>query len=572
MRNPSGQLILYSSLAIVLLVFMWGLRQIPAEGHLADQALRESLNQEVIVLNGAVKSAISAMKYRLLDVLKAEGNEHATRTFQDSPFLAASLLEWNSAEWKSLWISNKSKTDLQNGEMKTWLKDWPLSKLQLDEVYFTKIGDIDGQAYFAILVPVRKPNQIPMVGVGIFPAAQFGLNFSSDENREIRVFTGSGNALALSHPAYLGANVKSEPLVRDMLEGDEVSLRQEWKSDAGLRMIGVASRIPDSNLFVAIETKAAQGAKLAAWTYLILCALGAGIINWVLFHSIFRSVIAQLSTAEEQNESLRRQMSEAPPRSAPALVPDVSKGDPVIPLSELGAVDFIDVIANAPLVRTAEAPVLPEVAPPAEEESGKTSLEKVVSASIRALEKRLSENQISVMHFGLENLLVEGDALQLQTAIEEILKNAIEAMQTSATKNLTISGRKMPSALRVTIEDTGVGVPEADVEKVFDPFFSTKDSEGVARGLGLNVVRRVVEELNGNVKLQSRPDSGTRVEIEFPLQDAAVEGDPTRPESTDEISLESEEEFAIADLPSIPLREREYPDVPIRKPKVRTLD
>src|SRR6476469_1409095 len=113
MHNPSARIILYSSLAIVLLVFFWGLRQIPSEGRLADQALRESLNQEIIVLNGAVKASTAAMKYRLLDVLKAEGNDHVTRAFQDSPFLAATLLEWDQTQWKSLWYSNKSKTELQ---------------------------------------------------------------------------------------------------------------------------------------------------------------------------------------------------------------------------------------------------------------------------------------------------------------------------------------------------------------------------------------------------------------------------------------------------------------------------
>src|ERR1035437_9682714 len=101
MHNQSARIILYSSLAIVLLVFMWGMRQIPREGHLADQALRESLNQELIVLSGAVKASTTAMKYRLLDVLKAEGNEHVTRTFQDSPFIAATLLEWDQVQWKS---------------------------------------------------------------------------------------------------------------------------------------------------------------------------------------------------------------------------------------------------------------------------------------------------------------------------------------------------------------------------------------------------------------------------------------------------------------------------------------
>jgi anti-sigma regulatory factor (Ser/Thr protein kinase) len=578
MHNPSARIILYSSLAIVLLAFFWGLRQIPSEGHLADQALRESLNQEVIVLNGAVKAATNAMKYRLLDVLKAEGNDHVTRTFQDSPFLAASLLEWDQAQWKSLWFSNKSKTDLVNGEMKTWLRDWPLSKLAVDEVYFTKVGDIGGQAYFALLVPVRKPNQVPMIGVGIFPAAQFGLNFSSDENREIRVFTASGTALALSHPAYLGANVKNEPMVHEMLDGEEVSLRHEWKSDAGVRMIGVSSKINDSNLSVAIETKAAGGSRFAAWTYLILCAIGAGIINWVLFSSIFRSVVAQLSVAEERNEALRRQLSEAP-RAAGKIISAVVM-DPVIPANELGEMDFLDQIANGPLVPTVMAPASVRDEIPAEGRpleaaaAGKTALGKVVTSAIRALDKKIGENKISVMHFGLDGLAIDGDALQLQTAIEEVLKNAIEAMTESSTRNLTISGREHSTAVRITIEDTGSGIAEGNVEKVFDPFYSTKDSEGVARGLGLNVVRRVIEELEGSVKIHSQAGEGTRVEIEIPLDKHAAmsaEIPEAPPETLDEISLENED-FAIANLPSLPFQEREWPDVAIRKPKVRTLD
>src|SRR6266404_6223241 len=103
-----------------------------------------------------------------------------------------------------------------------------------------------------------------MIGVGIFPAAQFGMNFSSDENREVRVFTQNGVALALSHPAYLGANVKNEPLVREILENEDVNLQHEWKNDTGGRMIGLASRVNDSNLLVAIETKTIAASKWAA--------------------------------------------------------------------------------------------------------------------------------------------------------------------------------------------------------------------------------------------------------------------------------------------------------------------
>ena len=572
MRNPSARIILYSSLAIVLLVFMWGLREIPAEGHIADQALRESLNQELIVLGGAVKASTQAMKYRLLDVLKAEGNEHSpTRSFQDSPFLAATLLEWDQVQWKSLWYSTKSKTDMQASELKNWLQNWPLSKLSSDEVYFTKVGDVQGQAYFAILVPVRKPNQIPMIGVGIFPAAQFGLNFSADESREVRVFTETGMALALSHPAYLGASLRTEPLIHDMIEGEEVTLRQEWKSERGTSMIGVASKINDSNLYIALETKSQVGTRAAAWAYLILCALGAGIINWVLFNSVFRTLVTQITSVEKSNENLRKQISETP-RVPVTVIPD-----PILTADELATVDFIEAQPTAPVDE--EVPAESDETPVAPVEN---SMARVVHAAVSALDKRLNDAKIAVMHFGLDDLELPGDALQVQTAIEEVLKNAIEAMTNANTRNLTVSGRKTPTGARLTIEDTGCGIPTANVAKVFDPFYSTKDSEGVARGLGLNVVRRVIEELEGTVKVNSQEGKGTRVEIEWPIAAKEVS-------ASDLDFLEADvpevEEFAVAgdmpppvpqakgpELPTTMPSEREWPEIEIRKPRVRTLD
>lgn len=560
MHNQSGRIILYSSLAIVLLVFMWGMRQIPTEGHLADQALRESLNQELIVLSGAVKASTTAMKYRLLDVLKAEGNEHVTRTFQDSPFIAATLLEWDQVQWKSLWYSVKSKTDFQSPELKNWLKDWPLSKLAVDEVYFTKIGDVQGQAYFAIMVPVRKPNQVPMVGVGIFPAAQFGLSFSSDENREVRVFTHQGVALALSHPAYLGASVKTEPLVREMLDGEEVSLRHEWRSERTGKMIGLAARIPEGNLFAAIETKAQSASTVQAWAYLLLCAIGAGIINWVLFSSVLRTLLAQISQSEGVNEQLRRQLSEKPATTVQL------ENESILTAPSLANMDFTEPAGDTPdLVNRVSGENIEPVP------AGMTSLGKVMSSSLKALQSRLNELHIQVVQYGLENMDLTADALQLQTAIEEVLKNAIESMTGRPASKLTISARADRGFVHLVIDDNGCGIPENDVEKVFDPFFSTKDSEGVARGLGLNVVRRVVEELKGNVKLHSTIANGTRVEIELPQAGSVtVEAEPVvkLPETAySEVTEIPEMSAAAAAMLS-----QHWPEFSIRKPKVRTLD
>lgn len=515
MSKPNARLVLYSSLAIVVLVLMWGIRQIPAEGRLADQALRESLDQESIVLNSAVKTSIQAMKYRLLDVLKAEGNDHATRTFQDSPFTAVTLLEWDQVRWKNLWYSVKSTSELQATELHHWLNEWPLSKLSIDEVYFTKVADAMGQPHFAMLVPVRRPNQIPMVGVGIFPASQFGLGFSAGEDREIRVFDDKGMALALTHPAYLGSSLKSEALVKDILESDEVSVRDEWKAERLDPMIGLATRIPDSNLYAAIQTPAAHGSSFQSWMYLILSALGAGILNWVLFSSILRTALKQLTQSEEAIKTLRQKLTEVPAATIEAKrAPVEVEADEVIPAAALPKLDFTG-------TETEEDSEEQDVPSEETEEIGLLSIHKIVRAALRALDPKIRELKINVMYYGLDDLKVDGDPLQLQTALEEILKNAIEAMSESTDRNLTLSGRKDNHGLYLTIEDTGRGVDNENLAKVFDPFFSTKDSQGVARGLGLNVARRVIEELAGKIRLESESGKGTRVEIEWPLEKPA---------------------------------------------------
>lgn len=545
MHKQTIRIILYSSIAIMLLALVWGFRQIPMQGRQAENVLRASVDQELIVLNSAVKSSTQALKYRLLDVLKAEGGDRTTRAFQDSPFMAVSLVEWDQAQWKSLWYSVKSKTDFQAVELANWLQTWPLSKLALDEVYYGKVGDVQGQAYFVILVPVRRPNQIPMVGVGIFPANQFGLTFAADQNREIRVFDSQGHALALTHPAYLGASLKSEPLIQRMLEDEEVNLTHEWQGERGDKMLGSASKVGDSNLYVAVETplRAAGSFALQSWIYLILCTLGAGALNWYLFSGLLKPLLIQLSQTEELNETLRRQMQgrELPLKS-------VAMDGEIIPLAELPAMDFEYSTPATAVELTMDQGSGSVTAP--------ISVQKVVLASLRSLAPKIEQNQINVMHFGLEDITLDADPLQLQTALEEILKNSIEAMGDTSTRNLTISGQRSESGVSISVEDTGCGIPTDQVEKVFDPFFSTKDSQGAARGLGLNVVRRVVEELSGSVKLSSRQDEtggSTRVNIDWALSSSEIDSIP------EPIELDS-----IADAG--------WPEVAIRKPKVRNLD
>lgn len=577
MQNQTVRLFLYSSLAIVALTLVWGFRSIPRQGRLAEDQLRNSLEQELIVLSSAVKSSTAALKFRLLDVLKAEGNDHPTRAFQESPFASAALLEWDGSGWKVNWHSTKLKDEFQSTTLKDWLKDWPLAKLTAgDEAYYTKVNDVGGQAYFALVVPVRKPGNATLLGVGVFPAAQFGLTFSADQSREVRVFNDKGFALALARPAYVGASLLREPIVTEILEGDTLNLREEWKSEAGISMLGMAQRLNDSNLFAAIETKMPldRSSYVSAWLYLVMCAIGAVAINWVLFSSLVRPLFEQLAQTEEFAEKLRRQLAEGAP-TAPAAMVVTPRADAHIPTAELPDVDFIEPGANA------EAAAEPNGAMAAATEETAQPIAKAVGKALRVLDGRLRAAGIGINKIGLENVAVEADMLQLQTAIEEILKNAIEAMQDTKERQLTIAAHADGRRYHLTIEDTGSGIAPENLRKVFDPFFSTRDTQGVARGLGLNVVRRVVEELQGTVQVRNRGGGGgVIVEIEWPRHkqslDAVYVSEPQKPmpdplaSDLDILSDEAGEDFASMPIPSS--ARPQFPPIPIRKPKVRALD
>jgi len=77
--------------------------------------------------------------------------------------------------------------------------------------------------------------------------------------------------------------------------------------------------------------------------------------------------------------------------------------------------------------------------------------------------------------------------------------------------------------LEVMIEfsDTGVGIAEQNITKIFEPFFSTKES-GDGTGLGLSISYRIVQNHGGRIEVESQPGSGTRFKVFLPLFKKAI--------------------------------------------------
>jgi len=69
--------------------------------------------------------------------------------------------------------------------------------------------------------------------------------------------------------------------------------------------------------------------------------------------------------------------------------------------------------------------------------------------------------------------------------------------------------------IQLSIQDSGVGIPPADMDKLFDPFFSTKDG-GI--GLGLSISHRIIDQHHGKIEVESAPGKGTRFTIWLPIE------------------------------------------------------
>jgi PAS domain S-box-containing protein len=104
------------------------------------------------------------------------------------------------------------------------------------------------------------------------------------------------------------------------------------------------------------------------------------------------------------------------------------------------------------------------------------------------------------------------DQMFIRRALTNLVNNAIQAMPNGG--DLKIGAAKKESKATITVADTGMGIPEEIKAKLFTPMFTTKAK---GQGLGLAVVKRLVEALNGSITFESETGKGTKFTIELPL-------------------------------------------------------
>ncbi|NOY45802.1 MAG: PAS domain S-box protein [Deltaproteobacteria bacterium] len=161
------------------------------------------------------------------------------------------------------------------------------------------------------------------------------------------------------------------------------------------------------------------------------------------------------------------------------------------------------------------------------------NLVPLVKETAKMLERTLPDEIRVVVLLDGTDVRVVGSAVEIQQVLMNLAVNARDAMPDGGT--LTLSLRTLPSNqgpgwAEIAVSDTGVGIPAEIRERVFEPFFSTKEA-GQGTGLGLAQVAGIVNQHGGRVELESEPGRGTTVRVFLPLRAAGPAGARPRAEA-----------------------------------------
>ena len=115
--------------------------------------------------------------------------------------------------------------------------------------------------------------------------------------------------------------------------------------------------------------------------------------------------------------------------------------------------------------------------------------------------------------------IITGDYLHIESIIKNLFLNTLDALEKAEKKKIDITISKIIkddiSYLRITVADTGEGIPADQYDKIFQAFYTTKSAKGT--GLGLSIVKRLVEIYEGSITFESQVGKGTTFSIELKI-------------------------------------------------------
>ena len=139
---------------------------------------------------------------------------------------------------------------------------------------------------------------------------------------------------------------------------------------------------------------------------------------------------------------------------------------------------------------------------------------KILDDSILAVTKSIKQAEFRIVrNYKNDTIILRADKVQLGKALSHIIQNSFNAMTSGGTLTIDVERIRENETCSIIIKDTGKGIPREDIDRIFDPFYTTPE-KGV--GLGLPLSKKIIEGHGGTITVRSVLNEGTTVTVTLP--------------------------------------------------------
>ena len=139
---------------------------------------------------------------------------------------------------------------------------------------------------------------------------------------------------------------------------------------------------------------------------------------------------------------------------------------------------------------------------------------KALDDSILAVTRNIKQSEFRIIrNYKRDIILLRADKVQLGKAFSHLIQNSLNAMSSGGTLTIDVEQIQENETCCILIKDTGKGIPQEDIDKIFDPFYTTPE-KGV--GLGLPLSKKIIEGHGGKITVSSLLNQGTTLTVTLP--------------------------------------------------------
>ena len=146
-----------------------------------------------------------------------------------------------------------------------------------------------------------------------------------------------------------------------------------------------------------------------------------------------------------------------------------------------------------------------------------TNISSVASMIAQDNESRIADQQVNLQITGSEDISILADDNLLYILMNNLILNSLDALENRTNPKIIVEWTRHTDYTEIVVEDNGIGIDKKYHNRIFDAFYSSKPQSGT--GIGLTMVRRIVDLCNGEVSVHSTPGKGTSIRMNFGYTD-----------------------------------------------------